>query len=243
MVKPVTVCIDGQYIKVAPHVLEAFTPGVFQGKGVFETMLAIGDKVFDVPAHLKRLNGSFKDTKVSVSMVQKVVGANGFNVSRVRVLAWKEGRQVHTIVMALKYTSSKALVIKVCLLKTNRPATSKLANTKSLDYKLFADAYAKARAKGFDDVFLLNAKGFIFEASRANVFIVTNNQLITPPLSSGCLNGITRQQLMKAAVKMGITVTEKNLTPAMVSSAKEVFVTNSLLGIKPVKFSLSFLPR
>jgi branched-chain amino acid aminotransferase len=241
-VKKATIYIDGHYLKVPPQWLEAFTPGVFQGDGVFETLLAVGGKVFDVSAHLKRLNGACKGAKMSSMVVNQVVNANKLDIARVRILAWKEGKQTHTVAMALPYTyPTKELT--VCLLKTNRPATSKFAHQKSLDYSLFADAYRKANAQGFDDVLLINRSGYIVEASRANVFIVTDNQWMTPPLSSGCLNGITRQQLMTIARRMGQPVREKNITPAMVRDANEVFLTNSLLGIKPVKFSLSFLPR
>jgi branched-chain amino acid aminotransferase len=228
-----TIYIDGKYLTVDPKILEVFTPGVFQAQGVFETLLAVGTKVFDVKEHLRRLNNSFKGAKVSSSILQKIVKENGFDRSRVRVLVWKERQQVHTAVMVLRYQIPTQKIFKVCLVKTDRPANSRLANTKSLDYKLFADAYHTAKSKGFDEALLINQKGHIFEASRANIFIVSDGKLITPPLSSGCLNGITRQKLIKTAKEMGLLVQEKNLTPSMVKSAQESFLTNSLLGLKP----------
>ena len=243
MKKRLTIYIDGRYLKVDAKIAEVITPGVFQGDGVFETMLAIGHKVFDVKEHLRRLHASFKGAKVSAQIIQRVVEDNGFDVARVRVLAWREGRQNHVAVMALPYRFPTKKIFQVCLIKTNRPASSRFANKKSLDYKLFADAYTQACSKGFDEVLLVNQKGYVFEASRGNVFIFTGGQLITSPLSSGCLNGITRRQLIRAAQRMGIPVLQKNLTPAMIQLAQEVFLTNSLIGIRPVKLSLTFLPR
>ena len=172
-----------------------------------------------------------------------MVAANGFDVARVRVLAWQEGLQKHVVVMALPYSFPTKEIFRACLIKTSRPALAKFANKKSLDYKLFADAYAQACAKGFDEALLINDKGFIFEASRANVFILSDGKLITPPLSSGCLNGITRQQLIKSARKMKIPVLEENLTVSMIKGAEEAFLTNSLFGIKPIKRSFTSLPR
>ena len=234
MKKPI-VYIDGKYTKVDTKMLEACAPGVLKAQGVFETMLAEGSKVFDVGLHLKRLKGSFRGVRVSEGIIKKVVKLNGFKVSRVRVIAWYEGKQKHTAVMALKYTFPKKKTFKVCLIKTNRKANSRLANTKSLDYKIFYDAYHKARTKGFDEALLINQRGHVFEASRANVFMVSNGKLITPPLSSGCLNGITRQKVIKLARKSGIPVLEQNITPAMLKSATAAFLTNSLLGIKPFR--------
>ena len=121
------------------------------------------------------------------------------------------------------------------MIKTNRPANDRLANVKSLDYELFAKAYAQARAQGFDEVLLLNRRGYIFEASRANIFWIKDNVLYTPPLSSGCLNGITRQQVIKQAKILRISIKEKNLTPKILKEADAAFLTNSLIGIKPIE--------
>ena len=232
MNKKSIVYIDGQYIKVTAQTLKVITPGQFQAKGVFETMLAMGGKVFDVKEHLKRMRGAFKGVRVSPGIIERVVKANGFAFSRVRVLAWQEGKHKHVAVMALKHSFSKKKVFKVCFIQTNRLANSRWANTKSLDYKVFADAYQKARAKGFDEALLINSKGYVFEASRANIFIISQGRLLTPPLSSGCLNGITRRKFIQMARGWGMVVLEKNLTPAMIKSATAAFLTNSLLGIK-----------
>jgi len=243
MSKKSVVYLNGKYVKVSAGRLEAFTPGIFQGDGVFETMLAVGGKVFDVQAHLKRLKASFKNAGITEAIIQETLKLNRLDLARVRVLVWKHQTQVHRMVMAIKYEMPKIDEYKVCVIKTKRKANARLANIKSLDYSLFADAYAKAKAKGFDEALLLNDKGYVFEASRANVFTLKNGQLITPPLSSGCLSGITRRQVIKTAKKMGVKVLERNLTVADIRSAQEVFVTNSLIGIKPIKLSSIVLPR
>lgn len=232
-IKKYIICIDGKIFNAENKTLEAFIPGVFQEEGVFETMLAIGNKVFDVKEHLNRLNSSFKGAKVSARMIERVVHANDLDVARVRVLAWEYKSQKHSAVIVLPYIFPQKKILKACFVKTNRLAQSNLANKKSLDYQLFVDAYKEAQSKGFDEALLINKKGYVFESSRANIFVFQEGRLITPPLSSGCLNGITRQQLMKAARKVGVVVLEKNLTVAMVKSAQEVLLTNSLIGITP----------
>ncbi len=224
--------IDGKFVKVNRKALEAFTPGVFKAKGVFETMLAVDGKVFDVPQHLQRLHHGFKGAQVSSQMITQVVKANGFLVARVRIVAWREGRHKHTAVMALKYTMAPKKIFKVCVIKTHRPASSRFANIKSLDYHLFFQGYRRARAQGFDEALLVNARGYIFEASRANVFWVKKGKLYTPPLSSGCLNGITRQQVIQYAHRLKIPFQERNVTVGEIQKADTIFITNSLMGIK-----------
>lgn len=241
--KESSIYLNGKHFKCASSMLDAFTPGVFQGKGVFETMLAVGHKIFDVEEHLKRLKSSMPQATISSAIVRRVVEANGFELSRVRVMVWKEKRVLHQLVMALKHQPAKKDVYKACFVKTNRKANSRLSSIKSLDYGLFAQAYAQACAQGFDEALLLNEKGDVFEASRANVFVMYQGVLFTPPLSSGCLDGIIRRRVMAKARRMGIPVCERTLSPSFVSSAADVFLTNSLIGIKPVKISSIVLPR
>ncbi len=230
-----TIYINGEFVKVPTATLEVFTPGVFAAQGVFETMLAIGEEVFDGRSHLMRLSRAFKGAKISLSIIQKVVKLNGFAVSRVRVLAWKHKEHKHVIVMALKYVLPTQETYKACLIKTSRPANARLANIKSLDYKIFADAYTHARLKGFDEALLINKKGYVFEASRGNVFWVKNNKIFTPPLSSGCLNGITRAKVIKLAHQLKIPFQEKNCLVTELKVADSIFITNSLIGLKSLK--------
>ena len=238
-----TIFLDGKFIKIGNKTLEVFTPGIFQAQGVFETMLAVGQEVFDVASHLKRLRGAFKGVRVSKSIIEQVVKLNGFEVSRVRVIAWKEGQHKHVVVMALKHVLTNNKEYKVCLIKTSRQAHARFSNIKSLDYKIFADAYQMALSQGFDEALLINNKGYVFEASRSNVFWFKENRMYTPPLSSGCLNGIMRSKVIKYARKFKISFQEKIFSVEELKAADRVFLTNSLIGIKVLKNSFPFLPR
>jgi len=150
-------------------------------------------------------------------------------------MVWKDGKDIHVMVVALPYKFSSKKEYRVCLIKTKRDDNDRMAQVKSLDYELFAKCYSQAQSKGFDEALLVNRRGDIFEASRSNIFWVKDEILYTPPLSSGCLNGITRQQVMKKAKKLKITLKESNLTPAILKNADAAFLTNSLIGIKPIE--------
>ena len=235
-----TIFLDGQYFKVDDQVIEAYTPGQFKANGVFETMLGLDGVVLDTALHLKRLRCGLKilgitAPSISPSAVKEVLLRNQLPCSRVRLMVWQAGRQTHVLIAALPYKVPEDKPYRVCLIKTSRAADDRLADLKSLDYELFAEAFSRARSLGFDEALLINRSGHIFEASRANIFWTKDKVLYTPPLSSGCLNGITRQQVIKQAGKLKIHVKEMDLTPEILKKADNAFLTNSLIGIKPVE--------
>ena len=244
-----TIYLDGQFLKINPQIIEAFTPGVFRAKGVFETMLGQDGIVMDAPLHLKRLREGLKFLGIKLppfnpSILKEVLLKNQLPSARVRLMVWQAsslagqaGRQAqaHVMAVALPYKIPAKKIFRVCVIKTNRAANDTLAHVKSLDYELFTQSYAQAQAQGFDEALLLNRSGHIFEASRANIFWIKDKVLYTPPLSSGCLNGITRQQVIKQAIALKTTVKQMNLTTTILKECDAAFLTNSLIGIKPIE--------
>jgi len=242
-----TIYLDGQYLKVNFQIINAFTPGAFKAKGVFESMLGLDGVVLDTDLHLKRLRAGLrilgiKSTSIDSSLLKEVLRRNHLSSGRVRLMVWQAPpharqteKETHVMACALPYKISNKKTYRVCLIRTNRIANARMAQVKSLDYDLFLEAYAKAQAQGYDEALLLNRSGHIFEASRANIFWIKDNVLYTPPLSSGCLNGITRQQVIKQAGNLKISVHERNLTPRILKEADTAFLTNSLIGIKPIE--------
>jgi len=235
-----TIYFNGQFLKVNTQIIDAFTPGAFQAKGVFETMLGIDGVVMDTVLHLGRLREGLKvlDIKapaINPAVLKEVLRSNQLSLGRVRLMVWQAGKQTHVLISALPYKIPSKAIFRVCLIKTSRVANDSLSNVKSLDYELFAKSHAQAQEHGFDQALLLNRRGHIFEASRANIFWIKDRILYTPPLSSGCLNGITRQQVIKQAMALKTSIKEKDLTPVILKGADAAFLTNSLLGIKPIE--------
>ena len=91
-----------------------------------------------------------------------------------------------------------------------------------------------AQARGFDEVILLNERGEVAECTSANLFIANGSQVSTPPLSSGCLPGITREVLLAEIRAPGIRVEEKALKPGDLEAADEVFITSTTRDLLPV---------
>ena len=235
-----TIYLDGQYLKASSQLIEAFTPGVFKAQGVFETMLGLNGVVFDTALHINRLRQGLKTFSINLPLInqsifKELLRCNKLSSARVRLMVWQAGKQTHMLAVALPYKIQSKKSYRVCLIKTDRVVNACLANVKSLDYELFARGYAQAQERGFDEALLLNRSGHIFEASRANIFWIKDKTLYTPPLSSGCLNGITRQQVIIQARHLRISVQERNLSPEILTEADAAFLTNSLIGIKAIE--------
>jgi branched-chain amino acid aminotransferase len=93
----------------------------------------------------------------------------------------------------------------------------------------------RATQQGFDEVILLNERGFVAECTSANIFAVFGDEAITPPLSDGCLPGITREVLLQEIHIEEARVNEGSLTPEDLYRADEVFITSTTRDLLPVR--------
>ena len=115
-----------------------------------------------------------------------------------------------------------------------RHAASEFAGTKYISWSENLTRYERAHEQGFDEVVLLNERDEVAECSSANIFIVKGDHAFTPPLSSGCLPGVTRALLLDEIRVPGIPVSEKALLLADLESADEMFITSTTRDLMPV---------
>jgi branched-chain amino acid aminotransferase len=118
-----------------------------------------------------------------------------------------------------------------------RHAASPLAGVKTTSWLNNVWHLAEAQKAGWTEVILLNERGEVAECTSANIFCVKDGAVFTPPLSSGCLEGVTRSVLLEIAPRAGVPLTEKTLTLADLHAADEVFITStnrSLLGVSEI---------
>jgi branched-chain amino acid aminotransferase len=124
--------------------------------------------------------------------------------------------------------------VKLSYVKQARHAASPFTGTKILSWAMNLTWMEEAQARGFDEVILLNERGEVAECTSANLFIASGKEVFTPPLSAGCLPGITRELLLEAIRVPGIRITEKTIMPAELESADEVFITSTTRNLLPV---------
>jgi branched-chain amino acid aminotransferase len=115
-----------------------------------------------------------------------------------------------------------------------RYAACEFTTTKILSWAMNLTWVESAQERGLDEVILLNEFGDVAECTSANIFASTGGQVWTPPVSSGCLPGITRELLLGEIHVPGIRIAEKKLTPAELEGADEVFITSTTRNLLPV---------
>ncbi|MBR9921167.1 MAG: aminotransferase class IV [Bacteroidetes bacterium] len=118
----------------------------------------------------------------------------------------------------------------------HRLSGSKLENLKTANKLLQVLAARYASAQKLDDVLLLNQKGMLAEATASNLFLLRDKHIFTPPLSSGCLDGIMRSLLIETGRELGFAVKEKDLSPKDIREADALWLTNSIQGIRWIEF-------
>ena len=119
--------------------------------------------------------------------------------------------------------------ISLCIFSDEQKTKGKISNIKSVNALVSVLWAIHSQENGFDNAILKNTDGNLIETTNANLFIIKQGILYTPPLTEGCLNGTMRKWVLEQ-----VNVVEKSLTLLDVKEADEVFITNAISGITPV---------
>lgn len=237
--------------------LSARDRGFTLADGVFETMRAVNGTVFRLERHLARLSHALEVLDIGVprelhAWVQEgevgdVLTAS-FRDAAVRLTVTRgpgaggvpPPAEVHPTVVvtvsarpALDAAISEAgLTAHVASGRLNE--RSMTAGLKTVAYTDRVVAWLEARRAGADEALFLNTGAHCAEATSSNLFIVTGGALVTPPLTSGVLPGITREAVLGLASAIGVTATERSFRLDALLDADEAFLTSSLRGIAPL---------
>ncbi len=168
--------------------------------------------------------------------VDTLVAVNGISDGVLRWSTWRETNgsvNWQVGVEPPRPHMAKPAWSAVCSI-TRLPPPGPDAAHKHLGRRIWREALLTARAQGFDEVLLMDRQGRIVEGGVSNVFWVAGGVVRTPSLACGPLPGITRAQVIAVAREVGLPAEESLLTLADVHAAQELFVTNALVGIRPL---------
>ena len=241
---------NGQWLDFLDLPSSPMDRGTMHGLGLFETLLAIdGAPVFSdrhlarVQQACARLGWSLSIPDFQATAVELLV-RNDLTAGRARIrLAITAGSgPVHDLTpgsdrlvwMSAQPVGDSFGSLTACLSPWQRNEHSPLAGMKCASYAENLIALDHARRRGFDETIFTNTAGQLCEAATANLFIVSQGTLLTPPLASGCLPGIAREVVMELAMDLGIPCDERDLMPGELQSAEEVFLTSSIRGVARV---------
>ncbi len=122
--------------------------------------------------------------------------------------------------------------VSIDLYEHIRKPVNLLSALKSINAQLYVLASLHKREQGTGDCLLMNEFGHIAEATSSNLFIKQKGLLITPPLSEGCVDGVMRRVIIEVAASQQISLKEQPIRPADLKKAEEVFLTNTIHGVR-----------
>ena len=251
------VWIDGRVVDASEARVPVTDHGLLYGDGVFEGIRIYGGAVFRLPDHLRRFASSARAIGLALPVdldgIEKIVldtaRSFGEDEAYLRLVATRgEGGlgvdpttchapRIFCIAARIDIFADEQLEagISLATVSIRRPALDALdPRVKSLNYLNNALAKREAKLHGADEALVLNAAGKIAEASVANVFVVRDGTLATPPPCDGALDGITRDSVFRIAAALGIPAREQTLSRIDLLRSDEAFLTGSGARIVPV---------
>ncbi len=254
---PPIVWIDGTYYDRANAKVSVFDHGLLYGDGVFEGIRVYNRRVFRLAQHVDRLYASAKGTWLEIPMprpamqrlVEEATAKSGLEDAYIRLVVT---RGVGDLGLDPRKCSKPSVI---CIVDTiqlwsqdryDRGLTALTAATpilhreslspriKSLNYLSHILAKVEGIAAGVDEVIMLDAQGYVAEASGMNLFAVANGTLKTPPAYAGILRGVTRDAVIELAREATYAVEELPLNRYDLYTADEMFLTGTAAEIVAV---------
>lgn len=126
----------------------------------------------------------------------------------------------------------------VGIYKDQRKAKGALANLKTGNALIYVMAKLWAKENNYDDAIILNDAGNIIETASSNLFWKKNGVIFTIPLSEGCIAGVAREVFMQNMLQKNMFVQEEICTLNVLQNADEIFASNALSGMSPIKIGI-----
>ncbi|MCM8821685.1 MAG: branched-chain-amino-acid transaminase [Candidatus Omnitrophica bacterium] len=249
--------LDGRFVNEKQAKISVFDHGLLYGDGVFEGLRTYGGKVFRLKEHIERLFRSARAImlEIPVSMEEmaniiiKTLKKNNLKDAYVRVVITRgigdlglDPRKcpkptIFVIASKIKLYPQEYYEkgLSVVTIATRRNLTESINPAiKSLNYLNNILAKIEATNSGAMEGLFLNNEGYVAECTGENIFITVGNNLLTPPIFAGALDGITRDAVIQLGKEMGLNVEEKLLTRYDLYNADECFLSGTAAEIVPV---------
>jgi branched-chain amino acid aminotransferase len=244
---------NGNVLDAHEKSLSAGQVGLLNGWGVFSTLRVAGGVPFAFERHWERMQRDAAKVHVPFptdreqlkSQLLRLVEANSAWNSTLRVMVVRnrgglfEGPDLERDFDVLAFTKDLnpwGNSVRLAVKPHARHSENEFSGCKILSWSQNLTWYEEARERGFDEAVLLNEHGEVCECTSANIFVASGSEVFTPPLSSGCLPGVTRELLLEVVRVPGITVIERALKPGDLERADQVFITSTTRDLLPAVF-------
>lgn len=248
---------DGKMVPWRDAKVHVLTHGLHYGSCVFEGVRVYNGKIFKLREHTERLIASAKllgfDIPYSLDELEKAqldtIAKQNITDGYIRPVAWRgsemmaisaQQTKIHVAIAAWEWPSyftkeARERGLRLQISKWARPApnTAPTASKAAGLYMICTISKHAAEADGFDDAMMLDYRGFIAEATGANMFFMMDGALHTP--KPDCfLDGITRRTVMDLARSKGIEVVERHIKPEELANVSEAFLTGTAAEVTPI---------
>ena len=228
--------VDGGIVAAGTSAVSPVDHAIIVGDGVFETLKVIDGMPFALTRHLLRLKRSAgglglpePDDEVVRTAVAETLAVDP-KAERLRItwssgpgpLGSDRGGGPGTLLVASSPGTVWPETVRVHLCEWTRNERGALTGLKTTSYAENVRALEAAHQHGASEALLANTQGRLCEGTGTNVFLVVDGVLVTPPLSSGCLAGITRELVLELG-----DVVERDVDPREFAEASEAFLTSS----------------
>ncbi len=244
---------NGVIREASEPLLLAGQAGLLAGWGVFSTLRVKDGALFAWERHWARM---MRDARLlSVTMppdageiersLLGLIAANGRANCTLRLVVVRNGGsmwagalpdgRVSDVIALTADSKDWGDSVRLTVQPNGRFAAGEFAAAKILSWGANLVWAERAQRQGFDEVVLLNEHGRVAECTSANIFAVSGNDVFTPPVSDGCLPGITREVLLQELQVPGVRILERSLTVADLEAADEVCITSTTRDLLPVR--------
>ena len=233
--------------------------GFAYGDALFETIRVINGRIIFWEDHYFRLMASMRIMRMEIPLnfspefleteIKNLVEENGLSetAARVKLTVYRKEGGLYTpvtndneyLITATPLSESFYLLnedfYEVELFKDHYVTAGLLSTLKSNNRAVNILGSIYAKENDYDNCFLINEQKNVVEALNGNIFLVKDNVIKTPPLTDGCLKGITRGKILEIAKKLpDYKIEEVSISPFELQKADEIFITNAVVGIQPV---------
>lgn len=243
------VSVNGTLVEEREARISPFDHGILVGNGVFETLRVYDGVPFAWRRHWERLVRSASglglevpDTADLRTRADAVLAANRLDDARLRItvtggpspIGSTRGDGPPTVIVAVGEAADWPATTALVTVPWPRNERGAVAGLKTISYAENVRALAYAAGRGGGEAVFANTRGELCEGTGANVFLVADGVLRTPPAESGCLLGVTRALVLDLAEPVGVPLRRGTVPMEALASADEVFVTSSTREVQPV---------
>ncbi len=248
----VLVWFNGELVAEAEARVSVLDRGVVWGYGLFETLRAYGGRIWASGAHYERLQAGsdaleipIPSAEVSHAAMLAVLEANGLTDAGVRLTVTggagpadpqEEPTEPPNVVVTAWPLRDYSRLYEAGVTLASLPGGGRpLAGLKTTSYAVSVAGRVAARRAGADDALFVGDGEMVMEATGSNLFVVRDGRLVTPPLATGVLPGVTRRAVMDVAPRAGLRAEEAVLRVPDLFAADEVVLTSSLREVYPAR--------